>query len=258
MDRRQEYTKINAQTWDDWAQNGCEWSLPVSPEDCEAARRGEWGVYLTPTRLVPKEWFPPSLEGVELLGLASGGGQQMPLFSLVGANCTVVDYSDRQLASERMVARREGYDIRIVQADMTKRLPLEDESFDLIFHPVSNCYIEDVHHVWRECYRLLRHGGLLLAGMDNGLNFLFDDEEPPLTVKNRLPYNPLTASEEDYRCMVEQREGIQFSHTLEDQIAGQLHAGFCLTDLYEDRDRPGCGLLREYAPQYLATRAVKP
>ena len=256
MDRRQEYTKINAQTWNDWAQNGCEWSAPVTPAECEAARHGEWGVYLTPTRPVPKEWFPP-LRGLRLLGLASGGGQQMPLFSLLGAQCTVLDYSDRQLESERMVAAREGYEIRIIQADMTQSFPLEDESFDLIFHPVSNCYVEDVSHVWRECYRVLRRGGVLLAGMDNGLNFLFNDEAP-LTVKNKLPVHPLTASEEDFRRMADNREGIQFSHTLEDQIAGQFHAGFQLCDLYEDRDRPGCGLLREYAPQYIATRSVKP
>ena len=43
----------------------------------------------------------------------------------------------------------------------------------------------------------------------------------------------------------------------EEEIGGQLKAGFTLTGLYEDCDRPGCGLLREYAPQYVATRSVK-
>ena len=40
-------------------------------------------------------------------------------------------------------------------------------------------------------------------------------------------------------------------------IGGQLKAGFLLRALYEDRDRPGCGVIREYAPQYYATMAVK-
>jgi hypothetical protein len=50
--------------------------------------------------------------------------------------------------------------------------------------------------------------------------------------------------------------GIQFSHSLEEQIGGQIKAGFVLTGLYEDRDTQG--LLREYAPEYFATRAVRP
>ncbi len=66
-------------------------------------------------------------------GLASGGGQQMPIFSALGAKCTVLDYSERQLLSEEEVAKRENYKIKTIKADMTKPLPFEDESFDLIF-----------------------------------------------------------------------------------------------------------------------------
>lgn len=184
----------------------------------------------------------------------------MPVFSALGANCTVFDYSEKQLESERVVSDREGYQINIIKGDMTKRLPFEDNSFDMIFHPVSNCYIEDVYHVWNECFRVLRKGGVLLAGVDNAMNFLFDDNGTlPLIVVNKLPFNPLkNASEEEYQRMVNNYEGIQFSHSLEEQLGGQLKAGFILTDLYEDRDREGCGILREYTPQYIATRAIKP
>ena len=142
---------------------------------------------------------------------------------------------------------------------MTQPLPFADESFDLVFHPVSNCYIEDVQHVWEECFRVLRPGGRLLAGMDNGLNFLFNDVGTlPLTVSNPLPFNPLRGSQEELRRMVEQGEGVQFSHSLEEQLGGQLKAGFLLRDLYEDRDPEGSCLLRDYAPQYIATLAEKP
>ena len=72
---------------------------------------------------------------------------------------------------------------------MSKPLPFEDNSFDMIFHPVSNCYIEDVMHVWRECFRILKSGGILMAGLDNGINFIFDDEEKNLC--HSLPFNPL-------------------------------------------------------------------
>ena len=93
-----------------------------------------------------------------MLGLASGGGQQIPIFTALGAECTVLDYSDMQLENERMVAERENYKVNIVKADMTKPLPFEDESFDIIFHPVSNCYIENVEPVFKECYRILKKG----------------------------------------------------------------------------------------------------
>ena len=111
---------------------------------------------------------------------------------------------------------------------------------------------------WRECHRILKPGGTLFAGFDNGLNFLFDDDGTlPLTAVNRLPFNPLRMPAEERRRMAENGEGIQFSHSMEEQIGGQLRAGLRLAGLYEDRDRAGCGVLREYAPQYMATRAVK-
>lgn len=255
-----DYTDINSKTWDEWARGGCEWSVPITHEEYESACRGEWGVYLTPCVQVPREWFG-SLAGAEVLGLASGGGQQMPIFSALGARCTVFDNSQAQLDAEKMVAAREGYDITIVKGDMTKPLPFPSERFDLIFHPVSNCYIEEVYPVWRECARVLKKSGVLLAGFDNGLNFLFDDDGTlPLTAAHRLPYNPLQMPAQERQRLIDSGEGIQFSHSLTEQIGGQLRAGLTLTDLYEDRDREGCGrrnLLREYAPQYIATRAVK-
>ena len=180
----------------------------------------------------------------------------MPVFAALGADCTVMDISDRQLESERMAAGREGYQINIVQADMTKRFPFADGSFDMIFHPVSNCYVEDVYHVWNECFRVLRNAGVLLAGMDNGINFLFDDYTHPLVIKNKLPFNPLKDPGQ-YQKLADNDEGIQFSHTLEEQIGGQLKAGFALTDVYEDfNNEPDA--VADGIPAYWATRAAKP
>lgn len=250
------YTDINAKTWDQWSEEGMTWTCPITHDEYEAATEENYIVYLTPCVAVPHAWFG-DLRGKKLLGLASGGGQQMPVFAKLGAECTLLDYSERQLASDRMVADREGYDIEIIRGDMTKRLPFDDNTFDIIFHPVSNCYIEGVQHVWNECYRILKPGGVLLAGMDNGMNFLFAQDEEPLVVVNRLPYNPLKLPREEFERIAAE-DGVQFSHTLEEQIGGQLKAGFLLRALYEDRDREGCGVIREYAPQYYATMAEKP
>lgn len=247
------YTEINAKTIDSWIENGWEWGTPISHEDYIKAVNGECNVLLTPIKYVPKNWFP-ELKNKKLLGLACGGGQQMPIFTALGADCTVLDYSDRQLASEKYVADREGYKINIVKADMTRKLPFENDSFDIIFHPVSNCYIENVYHVWNECYRVLRKGGILLAGMDNGINYLFDDEEISLEIVNKLPFNPLK-NEEQFKKIENNNDGIQFSHTIEEQIGGQLKAGFILKDLYEDYSN--CGLIKDYIPTFIATMAIK-
>lgn len=246
------YTDLNSTVIDGWVNDNWEWGIPISHETYVKASQGEWNVLLTPVKPVPKGWFP-NFTGCKILGLASGGGQQMPIFTALGAECTVMDYSQKQLDGESMVADREGYSINVVKADMTKKFPFEDESFDMIFHPVSNCYVEDVFHVWKECHRVLKKGGLLIAGMDNGMNYIFDDEETVLT--NKLPFNPLKDSELYKMCMDEDL-GIQFSHTVEEQIGGQLRAGFMLTDLYEDTN--GSGRLHEYnIPTFLATRAIK-
>jgi len=247
------YQEINAKTVDAWCEGGWEWGIPVSHEVFEDAKRGSWKLFLTPTKPVPAQWLG-DLCGKKVLGLASGGGQQMPVFAAIGAECTVLDYSAQQCASEKLVAEREGYDIHILQYDMTRPLPFADESFDLIFHPVSNCYVEKVEPIFKECFRILKKGGTLVCGLDNGINYLFDENET--TLCNTLPFNPLK-DPRLYEESIKNGDGIQFSHTLEEQLGGQLRAGFILTDLYEDTN--GQGNLHEHGvPCFWATCAVKP
>ena len=90
--------------------------------------------------------------------------------------------------------------------------------------------------------------------MDNGINFLFagDDEKE---VVNSFPFNPLKNIEQ-MKQLEQDNDGIQFSHTLEEQIGGQLEAGFRLTDLYEDTN--GSERLHQMnIPCFIGTRAVK-
>lgn len=246
------YIEINADFFNKWIEQGWEWGQPISHEIYEKAKKGDWFVLLTPTKPVPKDWFP-NMREAKVLGLASGGGQQMPIFVACGANCTVLDYSTSQLESEKMVAEREHYAISLLRADMTKPLPFENESFDLIFHPVSNCYVEDVLPIWKECYRILKKGGVLLSGIDNGICYAYDDNEAEL--KYKLPFNPLK-NKEIYDESIRNGWGIQFSHTIEEQIGGQLQAGFILSDIYQDTS--GSGKLHDFnIPTFYATKATK-
>ena len=247
------YQDINAATIDRWIEEGWEWGMPISHEVYQKALEGGWDMLLTPTKFVPHEWFG-ALKGKKVLGLASGGGQQMSIFAALGAECTVLDYSEKQLDSERVVAEREGYSIEIIRADMTKPLPFADETFDLIFHPVSNCYVKEVKPIFRECARILKIGGLLLSGLDNGVNYLVDEDEERII--NTMPFDPLVNT--DQRKQLEDTDcGMQFSHTIEEQIGGQLEAGLVLTHIYGDTN--GAGRLHEmHVECYFATRAIKP
>ncbi len=247
------YSDINAETIDRWIEQGWEWGIPITHEQYLDAVRGKWDVHLSPVKKVPHEWFG-DLKGKKLLGLASGGGQQMPVFAALGAECTVLDYSERQIASEKQVAEREGYSIRIIRGDMTKTLPFDNGEFDLIFHPVSNCYVREVKPIWKECFRVLRPGGFLLSGVDHYVNYIVDDEQTAIV--NSLPFDPI-ANEEQRKQLEEADAGMQFSHTLEEQINGQLEAGFTLLALYEDTN--GEGRLHELnIPTFLAMRSQKP
>lgn len=247
------YSEINAKTIDKWIEEGWEWGVPLTHEKYVDALDGKWSMLLTPTKSVPKDWYP-NLKGKKVLGLASGGGQQMPIFATLGAKCTVLDYSKKQIESDLAIAKREGYKITAIRYDMTEMLPFDDNSFDLIFHPVSNCYIEDVMHVWKECYRILKKGGILMAGLDNGFNFLFDEKNEK-KIKYKLPFNPLK-DDKLLKILEKENLGVQFSHTLEEQIRGQIKTGFILLDLYEDTN--GQGFLHEYGvPTYWATLAQK-
>jgi SAM-dependent methyltransferase len=248
----------NRHAWDQQVGQGNRWTVPVSTEAIHAARQGDWAIVLTPTKPVPRSWFPP-LAGLDVLCLASGGGQQAPLLAAAGAVITVLDNSPRQLAQDRLVADRDGLSLDTVEGDMANLSMFAANRFGLVVHPCSNCFAPDVRPIWREVARVLRPGGILLAGFANPALYIFDDakqEQGVLEVRHRVPYSDLTSlTEEERQRYIEQGEPLCFGHTLEDQIGGQLEAGLILTGLYEDGDPRHA--LSAYLPIYLATRAVK-
>ena len=84
----------NREAWNRQVQSGNQWTLSVSSEQIEAARQGNWALVLTPTKPVPRSWFPDDLDGKKILCLASAGGQQGPILAAAAG----ASYGFRQLA----------------------------------------------------------------------------------------------------------------------------------------------------------------
>lgn len=249
----------NSDAWDLQAEKKNKWTIPVDEKTIVEARKGNWKVVLTPTKPVPDDWFG-DISGKKILCLASAGGQQGPIFAAAGAEVTVFDNSSLQLSRDRSVAEREGLDIRLEQGDMRDLGRFADETFDLIFHPVSNCFVDDVIPVWKECFSVLKNNGILLSAYCNPFLFVFDfekwDEEKKLEVKYRIPYSDLEQlPREQLEKRIADKDPIEFGHSLEALIGGQIEAGFVITGFYEDN--AGGDLLDPYIDSFIATRAEK-
>jgi SAM-dependent methyltransferase len=253
----------NRKAWNQESRGGeSRWCQPVDEQTIASARAGAWQVILTPTITVPMKWFD-GVRGKRILCLASGGGQQAPVLAAAGATVTSFDNSDEQLAQDQLVALREGLDIELQRGDMADLSCFEDGAFDLIFHPVSNVFAQDIRTVWRESYRVLAGAGRLLAGFMNPDFYLFDHDaieagEAPV-VRNKLPYSDIDSLSSDR--LNEKRElrlPFEFSHSLDEQIAGQLDAGFLIAGFYEDRWSDEATSLNAYLPTSMATLSIKP
>lgn len=255
---KEDITKINNEAWDRKVEEGSPWSIPVNPEEIERARKGDFETILTTKKPVPRSWFPEEMKGKKILCLACGGGQQGPILSAAGGEVTVLDFSKGQLAQDRFVAQREGLFIDLVEGDMRDLSAFGDDSFDMVFCPVSVTYIPEVRRVFREVYRVLKKRGTFLFGTINPMVYLFDGkkwEEGIFTVVNKLPFNSMDElDEEEKRGFLEEKNPIEYSHTLEELIEGQTDAGFSIKGFYEDYSG---GELDRYTPSYFATRAVK-
>lgn len=251
------------EAWNEAARSGDRWSQPIDADTVARARAGDWQVILTPNKATPRDWFG-ELAGKQVLCLASGGGQQAPTLAAAGAQVVSLDNSDEQLALDRLVAEREGLSIQIEQGDMADLSRFAEATFDLVFNPCSTVFVPDVLPVWRECARVLRPGGRLMTGFMNPSYFLFDHEEDASTetllVRHSLPYD-----ESQHQDLSETRlrqlasgEALEFSHSLQSQIGGQLAAGLQLIDLYEDWWTDAATRLNQFSPTTIATLAIKP
>lgn len=252
-----DYIKENSEIWDKRAEDNDVWSVPVTSEVIQLAKNGIWNIVLTPHKTVPMDWFPTDIKTKKVLCLASGGGQQGPIVAALGAQVIVFDNSVKQLSKDEFVAKRDGLNIKTIQGDMKNVSIFEDEYFDLIIHPWSNGYVENVLPVWQECSRVLKRDGILMSGFGNPIEYIFDIgelEKGNFIVKHKIPYSDLEHLDDESVTSICNKGGYIFGHTLTDQIQGQINAGFAVVGFYEDI---GGIALDEYIYSSIATKAIK-
>ena len=76
----------------------------------------------------------------------------------------------------------------------------------------------------------------------------FEDQE---RIVHALPFDPIAEKAE-----LPEGEAYEFSHSFEEQIGGQLKAGFTLKEIYSDTN--GAGNLHDHnVPSFIATWCVK-
>jgi len=151
--------------WNALARSGNTWTRPkleFSAEDARAELE-EFGLHFDPA-------------GKHVLCLAAGGGQQSVVYSLLGAQVTVLELSDEQLAADAAAARQHGYELRLEQGDMRELGRFEDESFDHVAHGWSIAFVPDAERALAEAMRVLRPGGSYTLEFANPISVGLNDD----------------------------------------------------------------------------------
>jgi len=64
-------------------------------------------------------------------------------------------------------------------------------------------------------------------------------------------------SEEDRSRLIANQDALEFGHTLQDQIGGQIEVGFLISGFYEDRyDDGDDDPISQYISSFIATHAL--
>jgi SAM-dependent methyltransferase len=145
-----EIASYNRERWNAIVAARSEYTRPFLEMTPQSAQ--EW---VNSNHILQKAHFT-SLVGKDVLCLAGGGGQQTAVFGLLGANVTVLDLSDGQLARDREAAAHHGYALRVEQGDMRDLARFATDSFDLVFQPYSINFVPDAAVVIREVSRVIR------------------------------------------------------------------------------------------------------
>lgn len=227
--------------WEDEALSGGIYTVPwlqLTREAVEAYVAG--GAEPEGASWVPEREVLREVTGADVLCLASGGGQQSAVYGLLGARVTVVDLSGAQLSSDRRAAAHHGYDLQTIRADMRDLSALADASFDLVYQPISICFVPEVREVYREVHRVLRPGGRYSVSHCNPATYptCFDGgangwDGTGYRIAEPYAGGPIRMSAEGTENMQSGEPTGEYRHLLSDIFGGLLTCGFVIDGVNE-------------------------
>jgi len=193
------------------------------------------------------------VQGKKVLCLAGGGGQQSAVFSLLGAEVTVLDLSPEQLDSDQKVAKHYGYEVTTIQGDMRDLSVFPAASFDRVYQPISTLFVPNLREVYVGVARVLKRGGLYFADYCVPLIQMAENkgwDGKGYTLYITEPYIRGTILETDDKKL-NFTEGVSFSefhHLLSDIVNGLIAEGLSIRALWENPRPDSVPPLNELEP----------
>lgn len=189
-------------------------------------------------------WLGGDIRGKSVLCLAAGGGRQGPIYAAAGGIVTVVDISAEMLKLDEVVALEKNFTIRTVKASMDRLTPIDDASFDIVIHPVSTCYVSDIHAVYSEVARVIRADGIYVSQhkTPTSLQASLKSSGGYRIEKEYYADEPLQPVKEE--SLVREPGTYEYVHRWEEIVGGLCRAGFVIEDFTEPvhakpNDTPG-------------------
>ena len=234
--------RYNKERWEELSEAGVKYSRPRLDLDQHTA----W-------KMIGKEGILGDVEGMRVLCLASGGGQQSAAFALLGANVTVLDLSETQLRRDREAAAHYGVRIETYQGDMRDLSRFGLDTFDVVWQSYSLSFVPDPQPVFREVARVLRMDGMYRVECANPFThpaikqgptkrgwkgqgwtaqgYLLND---PYVDGARIPqHDPFWDFEGPDGALKRVKGPREFRHTLGSTVNGLVEQGFVILGLWE-------------------------
>jgi SAM-dependent methyltransferase len=189
------------------------------------------------------------------------------MFASLDCRVTSADLCPEQLRRDLITARRYGYDIECVEADMLDLSAVYGRDFDLVYQAISSCYIPNVRSLYAEVSQVLRAGGYYRVEHWNPTNMQFADDRRWTGRGYELVRPYVSGQRYVWRTGTDDKsettECWHYIHTLSDLIGGLCEAGFTILRFAERGTKADLGVpesephVYSYAPPFMSLYAQR-